>query len=456
MLRRLIELVRDNPVEFVQKVLNAQPDPWQIEALNALATNSRVAIRSGHGVGKSCLMSWAVLWFLTTRPNCKIPMTAPTHQQLLNVLMPEISKWLKRSELLSTLFEFQKTSIRFKGAPENWFAVARSSNKAENMAGFHERFLMFVIDEASGVDDEIFEAVEGALTTSDTKLLICGNPTRNSGFFKRAFVEDRELYHTQKVSCVDSGRVSNEYCQRLIKQYGQDSDVVRVRVLGEFPKTESDGLIALELVEAATTRELDLTGELVIGCDVARFGDDETVIFPRLGKVALNFETYRKTDLMTTCGRIVALTCKLMKRFNLKTGRINVDETGIGGGVVDRLREVFAEKKLSVEVRGCNNGAKARDDHYANFAAESWFVLRDRFVSGDIQIPNDETLIAQLTTRKYRLTSSDKLQLEPKPEFKTRCGRSPDRADALVLAFAPTVKISSPPKFATQSSYWKI
>lgn len=455
MLTRLIERLRTSPVDFVTQILDAKPDDWQVDALNSLSTKSRVAIRSGHGVGKTALESWATLWFLFTRPNCKVICTAPTFHQLNNVLWSELSKWLKRSEILSELFEWQKTRVNFKAAPERWCALAKSAARPENMAGFHETHLLFVLDEASGVSDEIFEAVEGALTTFDAKLLMCGNPTRTSGFFKRAFFEDRELYATFKVSSMDSNRVADEYCERLIRQYGADSDVVRVRVFGEFPKTEADGLIALEHVEAAVNRELTPSGELVIGVDVARFGNDETVIQPRIGNCALKPTVNRKSDLMSTVGRIVRILTELMTRHKLKTARINVDDDGVGGGVTDRLREVLSEKNLRVEVNPCHNGGKPRDSHFANWATESWFNLRDRFVNGDISIPRDEVLTAQLATRKYRVTSSDKLILEDKPTYKKRSGQSPDRADALVLAFAQTSQFWSPPQFANHQSYWR-
>ena len=154
---------------------------------------------------------------------------------------------------------------------------------------------------------------------------------------------------------------------------------------------------------------------------------------------------------MTTCGRIVAKTAELMTRHKLNRATVNVDDDGVGGGVTDRLRKVFAEKNLRVEVNGCHNGGKSRDPHYANQATESWFALRDRFVSGDISIPNDEVLTAQLATRKYALTSSDKLILEDKSSYKKRAGRSPDRADALVLAFAPCAFTKKCPNIPTKS-----
>jgi len=413
-------------------------------------------------VGKTCLEAWAILHFLFTRPYCKIPCTAPTQQQLYKILWSEISKWLQRSELLSDLFEWTKTEIRFKGARERWLAMAKTAAKPENLQGFHDDHLLFVLDEASGIDDGIFEAVEGALTTPDARLLIMGNPTKSTGFFKRAFFEDRDFYYTMKVSSADSERVSSEYCQRLIRTYGMESNVVRVRVLGEFPEMDSDSLIALEWVEAAMNREPPCdengkpiySGELVLGVDVARFGDDETVLAARIGDTALPLKKWRKTDLMTTTGRIVGELERLMKKYEHGRAKINVDDTGVGGGVTDRLREVIREKKWYVTVTGCNNGGAARDKHYLNWGSESYFALRDRLQAGEIILPRDDEMAAQLSTRKYFVNSADKLVLERKDEFKKRLGRSPDRADALVLAFAPTVAVTAPPQIPLVQSYW--
>lgn len=456
MWEKVLREMHDNPVLFVKEILDATPDDWQAEALNSVAQNPRTAVRSGHGVGKTALESWLVLWFLFTRHCPKAVCSAPTERQTHDILWSELSKWLKRSPLMTELFEWQKTKVVMKCVPEQWYAVARTAARPENLAGFHATHLLFVIDEASGVADEIFEAVEGALTGEDNRLLICGNPTRNSGFFKRAFFEDREIYNTMKVSSADSGRVSNEYCQRLIKSYGEDSDVVRVRVLGEFPKAEHDGLIALEHVEAAMIREPVHHGDLVLGVDVARFGNDETVIQPRIGITALSLEHYRKTDTMTTVGRIIHKTIALMKDFSCGRATINVDDDGVGGGVTDRLREVIAEKNLHVTVNPCHNGGKPRDSHFSNWGTEAYFALRDRFINGEIILPRDDELTAQLTTRKYLLTSSDKLILEDKKTYKKRVGRSPDRADALVLAFAHSgASIATPPAMPMQRSYWR-
>ncbi|MBS7212945.1 MAG: terminase B [Megamonas funiformis] len=430
-----------DPVLFVRNVLKVKPDKWQEECLQAIANNGRVAVRSGHGVGKTALESWVILWFLFTRPFPKIPCTAPTQQQLLDILWPEISKWLKRSELMDSLFDWQKTKIQNRIFPERWFATARTASKPENMAGFHEEHLLFVIDEASGVADQIYETIEGALTTKDAKLLLCGNPTKNFGVFKRAFFEDRYLYYTIKVNCMDTNRVASDYCQRLIRQYGMDSDVVRVRVLGEFPKSEPDGLIPLEIVEAAMMRDLDINYDsmLHIGADIARFGDDETTIVPRIGGKTLGLFHYTKQDTTTTAGKILSITTGFMRDYHKPFASICIDDDGVGGGVTDMLREKIYERNLNIEVVGCHNGGRANEpEHYANWITEQWCNLKQRLTDGDIELPQDDELSAQLSTRKYGINSKGQIVLEDKKTYKKRIHRSPDRADGLILAFAET------------------
>lgn len=432
----------DAPDKFANDVLGVVPDAWQAEALQAMGNHSRVAIRSGHGVGKTALEAWVCLWFLFTRPYPKIPCTAPTQRQLYDILWPEISKWMERSEVLKAIFEWKQTKVAARFAPERWFATARTASKPENMAGFHEDHILFICDEASGIDDRIYETIEGALTSADAKLLLCGNPTRNAGVFKRAFFEDRDLYYTQKISCLDSERVTDEYSQLLIRQYGMDSDVVRVRVLGEFPKAEPDGLIALELVEAAMMRDtlnddVKQSNTVFIGADIARFGDDETVICSRIGGRVLDITHYNKRDTMETVGRILDTATRIMAAYGKQKAAIYVDDDGVGGGVTDRLREVVYERGLNATVYDCHNGGKANDSgHYANWATESWDLLRQRFAAGTIQLPQDDELAAQLSMRKYKVNSKGQMLLEEKSIYKKRTRRSPDRADALVLAFA--------------------
>lgn len=444
----LIDVYWDDPVAFAEDILNFFPDPWQRAVLNDLASSPFVSVRSGQGVGKTGLEAVAVIWYLCCRPNPKVVCTAPTRQQLNDVLWAEISKWLE-SSLVKNFLKWTKTKVYMLGSEERWFATARTATKPENMQGFHEDYMLFVVDEASGVADNIMEAILGTLSGAENKLLMCGNPTRTSGVFYDSHHRDRSDYKTHKVSSWDSSRASKENIERLIRKYGEDSDVVRVRVYGEFPKAEPDTFIHLEKVEAAAMREVYMNDEgvrviprealLEIGVDVARYGDDETTIVPRIGNFVPFLKTYTKQDTMTTAGHVIRLAKMLMLEYGRPSCVIKIDDDGIGGGVTDRLREIVQEEKLYIDIIDCHNGGTALNpENYFNWGSESWATIREYLHDGDIQIPNDEDLIGQLSTRKYRVTSKGKIQLESKDEMKKRGLRSPDRADALVLAFAKT------------------
>lgn len=357
--------------------------------------------------------------------------------------------------MLSDLFEWQKTKVVMKTAAAEWFAVARTAAKPENLQGFHADNLLFILDEASGISDEIYEAITGALTGNNNKILMLGNPTRTTGFFKRAFFEDRELFYTMKVSAAESECVSPEYCERLIRQYGAESDVVRVRVYGEFPSGESDCLIPLELVEAAMMREPTCAGDLIFGADIARQGSDYTVLATRLGDDLIKMDKWKSSDLMPTVGRIMREIAAQMKKHNKNRAEIRVDDDGIGSGVTDRLREVLREKRLNVKVIPCHNGGKPRDSRFGNFVTESYFALRERLVNEEISLVRDEQLLAELTTRKFSLNSKDQIILEKKDDFKKRIHRSPDVADATALAFAPIIRNVGMPVFTLKQSYWR-
>ena len=426
-----------DPVSFVREILQAEPDEWQKDTLMAIASNPRVAVRSGHGVGKTTLEAWILLWFMFTRPFPKVPCTAPTKQQLHDVLWAEVSKWMEKSPILKKYYEWQKTKIIQKQHSERWFAVAKTSNKPENVAGFHEEHILFIVDEGSGVADNIYETIEGALTTDDAKIIVCGNPTKNTGVFHDAFFKDRALYWTRKVSCLESNRVVPEYAERIAKKYGKASNVYRVRVLGEFPKTEPDVFIPIDFVEAAIMRETVAEGHLELGVDVARFGDDESVIVSRMGLKMLSLDTYQKQDTMATTGWVLNIAKEQMRKYAKPACTIKIDDDGVGGGVTDRLREVIREEGLNITVIDCHNGGVADDkSHYENWGTESWANFRDMLQNEQVELIDDDDLVGQLTTRKYGISSKAKIAIERKKDMKKRGLSSPDRADATVLAFA--------------------
>jgi phage terminase large subunit len=446
---QLIELYWDDPKAFAEDILNMEPDEWQDNVFYDLAHYPKVSVRSGQGVGKTALEAAACLWFICTRPNCRVVATAPTRQQLNDVLWSEIKKWIERSGILKALLVHTATKIYMRGRKETWFATAKTATKPENMQGYHEDHMLFIVDEASGVADDIMEAVLGTLTGWDNKLLMCGNPNRASGIFYESHTSDRDKWRTHVVSSLDSKRTNKENIQMLIKKYGWDSNVVRVRVRGEFPKHDPDVFIPLELALAATqvdVHEYDengkpmLVGPLEIGVDVARFGDDETVIAVRIGTHVFDLYTYNGNDVVETAGNVIAIAREFMEKYKRPYVSIKIDDSGVGGGVTDILTRQANNQKGHWNIVPCNFGGPG-DDKYHDEATILWAHARDLLVAGQLHLPNDDELLAQLSTRKYSLTEKGKIKLESKKEVKRRKKPSPDRADAVVLCLKPSMQV---------------
>lgn len=437
-----IPLYRSNPVLFHQEVLQFEPDEWQRAALMDLAIHSKVSVRSGQGVGKTGIEAGSLLWFLTCFPFPRVVATAPTRQQLHDVLWSEVAKWQNKSPLLQEILKWTKTYIYMRGYEKRWFAVARTATKPENMQGFHEDNMFFIVDEASGVADLIMEAILGTLSGENNKLLMCGNPTRASGTFYDSHTKDRSLYCCHKVSSLDSPRTNKENINALIKKYGVESNVIRVRVLGEFPLQEDDVFIPISIIESATMREPDEAVSFIrLGVDVARFGDDETIIAENVAN-NITLPIMRKgQDLMRTVGDIVKHYRYLTKKYPDYSGpiEVNIDDTGLGGGVTDRLSEVKKEENLDrLIINPVNFSATVPDKkaakEYDDITTYAWGRLREMLRENDVVLANDNELVGQLSSRKYTITSNGKLKVEPKKEMKKRGLSSPDRADAVALS----------------------
>jgi phage terminase large subunit len=427
---------RDNPKLFVTHVLKATPEEWQSEVLDGIgAGDRRIAIRAGHGVGKSTLEAWIILWFMLTHRPCKIPVTANSQDQLRDVVWAEIAKWHRKlPDPMRELVEMSAERVAIKAAPNDAFAVARTARpeRPEALQGFHSDHLLFVIEEASGIEDIIFETAGGALTSENSMVLMCGNPTRTSGYFYRSFHENRQSWKTYHVPCTKSSRVSPKYAEEIAREYGESSNVYRVRVLGEFPLSEDDAVIPLHLIEAAVGREVSQTDSAVVwGLDVARFGDDSTALAKRRGNTLLEpVKERKKLDLMQVCGWVMKEWAETP--VEKRPGAINVDVIGLGAGVVDRLHE------QQLPVRGVNVGEAAALDErrFMRLRDELWFRARDWFDARDCRIPRDDALISELVGPKYKIESSGKLKVESKDDMKKRGVRSPNRADAFNLTFA--------------------
>ena len=445
-----IRAYRKNPVLFAQEVCKFDPDPWQHNVLMDLASNPRVSVRSGHGVGKTGTEAVAVLWFLTCFKFPKVVCTAPTRQQLNDVLWSEIDKWRSKSPLLMELLTWTKTYIYMNGHSNRWFAVAKTASEPENMQGFHEENMLFIVDEASGIDEPIMEAILATLSGGNNKLLMCANPTKTTGTFFDSHHINRALYKCHRVSSLDSSRTNKENIEAFIKKYGAESNVVKVRVYGDFPTQEDDVFIPLSLVEASITRELpdNDVGKITLGVDVARYGDDETIIAQKVGgKVSLPVIAHGQ-NLMRTVGDIVITYRKLLKENPGYKGVITayIDDTGLGGGVTDRLEEVKREENLTrLEIVPINFGMKPPQDgsdlKFQDITTYMWANVKDMLESEQLFIENDEELVAQLTVRKYQITSNGRIALESKKAMKERGIKSPDRADAVALCCYSTNKV---------------
>ena len=449
----------NDPVLFLTEVLGMDPDDWQADTADDVQNEPKVAVKSGQGVGKTALEAGLAIWFLCCRPYAKVLCTAPTMQQLYDVLWAEIAKWLQSAKV-KDLLTWTKTKVYMNGDSERWFATAKTATKPENMQGFHEDHMLIIVDEASGIADPIMEAILGTLTGPDNKLLLMGNPNRTEGVFFDAFGKDRDRWKTRTVSSRDSKRTSRDNIEMLERKYGRDSDVVRVRVDGLFPKGGINSFIPLEYAEGCTAPvHVPNSGMMHVGVDVARFGDDKTVIAVRHGRRVDPLHKYTKQSTMETVGRVLEICREWITWWNAQHEgildqygnpatarcRVRIDDTGVGGGVTDRLREIIEDEGLPIEVIACNNAGKSYDAHYDNAGTEMWGNVREMMATsfsavlrGEeplLQLPDDPELITQLANRRYRMTSRGRLALEKKEDMKKRGIGSPDCADAVALCF---------------------
>ena len=408
---------------------------WWWEASEKLVRKQRLSIRSGHGVGKSAFLAICILWFACCYFPCKIPCTAPTAHQLSDVLWAELSKWHRvlreRMPELASQFEQTQDEYRLIEAPKESFAVARTAraDKPEALQGFHSDNLLIVGDEASGIPDVIFEVGQGTLSTAGAFAILAANPTRKSGFFYETHHRLRDRWETIQVNGENSELVSKQFVDDIAHQYGADSNVYRVRVLGEFANEADDIVIPLELCESAKIREVEVFGDVLWGIDVARFGRDRTTLVKRRQNATLEkHKSWIGQDLMQTSGRIYAEWLETPPDQRPKM--IFVDVIGLGAGVADRLQE------LGLPVSGVNVAEEASvDDKYQRLRDELWFKGRKWLENKNCKLFDDDVLIAELTLPKYGFTSTGKLKVESKDELKKRYPQSPDVAEAFLMTF---------------------
>lgn len=430
-----VQAYRDNRVAFVERVLKAKPFPWQRAVLEALDRGERrISVRSGHGVGKTTLLAWAINHFLVTRGDCKVAATAPSSAQMEGALVPETVKWLRAlPEALQGLLTATTDRIYLTAAPELSFATFRTAreDRPEALAGIHAGEVLLICDEASGIPESIFESAAGSMSGHHATTILTGNPVRDRGFFYRTHNELRDSWFTLKVASTEVPIVAEDFVQQIRDSYGLDSNAYRVRVLGEFPASGFETLIGRDLVLSAQRREIVTpVRQPVWGVDPARFGADRTGFCVRYGPVVTEVQGWNQLDTMATVGRLKGLYDATPE--GSKPREILVDVIGIGAGVVDRLRE------LGLPVRGVNVAeapALVSSSAY-RLRDELWLELKHWLERRDCRLPEDEDLLEDITAPGYSFISNGKLKVEGKDEMRKRGQRSPDLADALCMTFA--------------------
>jgi len=432
------------PALFMTEILGMELDTWQEELCADFILKDRHAISSGHSSGKTAITAGLIQYFIAVHPDPQIIVTANTELQLRQKTWRELAKWHQRSAL-KDWFTWTATTFSLKGAEETWFAAAvpNTPHSAESFAGAHEKYMLLIFDEASAIDRAIWETAEGATATEGgfRKWLVFGNPTRSDGAFHECFHRKKHRWHTKHLDTRTCRYADQSQIAQWAEDYGEDSDFFRIRVRGLFPNQAVVQMIGYGVAVDAASRIVDDSAydfaPKIIGVDVARFGDDSTVITKRQGLFCYSQMVYRGKNTMEVAN-IVA-----QEIMDWHPQAIFVDETGLGAGVVDRLNQ------LGFKVVGVNGSGSSDDKRYLNKRVETWGVMADWIKTA--QIPNNQELLDDLTTPEYFFTPKGQLQLESKDSLKKRGMPSPDRADSLALTFAYPVMATVPEKILTQA-----
>lgn len=456
-----------DPVGFVEQHLYGFLWSRQKEMADAVRDHRQVAVQSCHDVGKTYMAAILTAWWIAChQPGEAFVVTlAPTAPQVRALLWRELNRIHRQGNLFGRMLT---TEWKLEDGELVAFGRSPSDTAPTSIQGLHQKYVLVVLDEAGGIAKSIWDAVSSMAANEYSRMFAIGNPDDPSTEF-RDVCKPGSGWHVIKMNAFESPNFTDEpvpdflrpllvspiWVEERKKKWGESSPIYRSKVLGEFPDQATDGLIPLSSISAAQLRELPPGTEVELGVDVARFGDDHSVCYWRNGPVARRAFRSGKEDTMQTTGRVI----EAIRTYNAK--KVKIDDTGIGGGVTDRLKELqnglddsdagkAAYRLLrGVELVPVNVGEAPTvvldpDDpkfldteRYLNLRAELNWGLRQRFIDGDIDIdPDDDDLAAQAGDIKYIYTSRGQLQIESKVDLKKRGRQSPDDWDALVLAFA--------------------
>jgi hypothetical protein len=445
---------RNDPAGFVRDCIawdeGDGPAPYQTDAMEALPVERRVTIRGPHGLGKSALAAWIILWFALTSDgdtDWKIPTTASAWRQLTKFLWPEIHKWGRRLKWetigrapFNNRVEFLDMSLKLKTGE----AFALASDNPAMIEGAHAKRLLYVFDEAKEIQAGTWDAAEGAFSIGDCYFLAISTPGEPNGRFydihKRApGYEDWWCRHVTMQEVITAGRMTFEWAMQRAKQWGETSAVYQNRVAGEFASSSADGVISLASIERSNRRwqerfDNDDWGEFFgVGVDVGR-GGDPSVQALRYGMAIKELRRTNSDNTMELVGLVAGLLLKHTR------GIASVDVIGVGGGPVDRMRE---DRRIASRVIAF--GAAEKTDlkdrsgelGFVNMRACGWWTLRELLEADEIDLPPDDTLTGDLTAPKWKVMSAGKIQVEAKEDIRKRIDRSTDDGDAVMMIFAP-------------------
>lgn len=423
-------------------IQDRKPSTQQLRVLKDIdAGETDISIASGHGTGKTTLLSWVILWVGLFKEDAKIPCTAPTAPQLIRLLLPEVRKWREKLPLqLQECVVIKNDSVAFSTGN---FAIARTARKEapEGLQGFHATFLCWIIDEASGVPNTIFEVIEGSLTGHKHLRLLTANPTRTDGYFYDSQNKNRALWKCHTFNAEESENVSRESIERKKQEYGADSDAYRVRVQGRFPRTSSDAVIPMYIIEDAINRmdgEYNDYGAEVWGVDYADAGDDRTILVKRVGNYF-----YDKVECPVSGSHRQSATAGWLVRLYLEAKEkgkepkaIFIDSIGEGSGLLSRLREPDYSYLPCIGVKFSE--VSNRPDIYLNKRAECYYSLK-KALEDEGKMFDDSGAIGELSAQRFEITQKGVLKIIDKKIIKETLGRSPDVSDAMALCCNPFV-----------------
>ena len=432
-IKSLAKKGRENPNWFVQEVLGNTLWSKQREIIESVRDNEMTTVRSCNGAGKSFVSANVVAWFLANFPESIVITTAPTTRQVEEILWQEIARVHAKAKfplggrMLKTKWDY---------GPK-WYALGLSTNDPDKFQGFHAPHILGVIDEACGVESPIYEGMSSVLTSAGARLLLIGNPTEPEGEFYKSF--SSPLYNKIHISAFDTpnftgelgrkvpGLSTPEWVESRKMEWGEDSPAYIARVLGEFPDVSSSTMIPLSWIMKATLLDLKpQEAPRTMGVDVARFGDDSTIIARRSGNELDGYRMFNKLDTE-------AIADEVESDFASFPGceLIAVDAVGVGAGVADKLR------RRGLPAIDIESGERAyQTTRFNNKRTEMWFRLRELLRTNTLKLPDDDKMIGELSSPRYSFDVSGRYVLETKQEMKKRGLKSPNIADAVVYAFA--------------------